>query len=107
MLFMGQDTSGRLKGKAVLVTGSTTGIGEGIARLFASQGASVIVHGIQEPAAQQIVTGIEGAGGTAAYVVGDLADPASCGRIVREAIKHFDRLDALVNNAADKTRDNI
>jgi NAD(P)-dependent dehydrogenase (short-subunit alcohol dehydrogenase family) len=101
------EPGGRLKGKAVLVTGSTTGIGEGIARLFASQGASMIVHGIEESAAQQIVTGIEAAGGTAAYVVGDLADPASCGRIVREAIKHFDRLDALVNNAADKTRDNI
>jgi NAD(P)-dependent dehydrogenase (short-subunit alcohol dehydrogenase family) len=107
MLFMGQDTSGRLKGKAVLVTGSITGIGEGIARVFASQGALVIVHGIEESAAQQIVAGIEAAGGTAAYVVGDLADPTSCSRIVREAIKHFDRLDALVNNAADKTRDNI
>ena len=101
------EPGGRLKRKAVLVTGSTTGIGEGIARLFASQGALVIVHGIHEPAAQQIVTDIEAAGGTAAYVRGDLADPVSCRRIVQEAIKHFDRLDALVNNAADKTRDNI
>jgi NAD(P)-dependent dehydrogenase (short-subunit alcohol dehydrogenase family) len=100
-------SGGRLKSKVVLVTGSTAGIGEGIARVFASEGASVIVHGMQESAAQQIVTDIKTAGGTAAYVVGNLADPASCGRIVEEAIEHFDRLDGLVNNAAVTTRDNI
>ena len=82
----------RLKSKVVLVTGSTTGIGEGIACVFANEGASVIIQGMQMSAARQVFTGIDAAGGTAAYVIGNLADPASCGRILQETIKHFDRL---------------
>jgi len=91
----------RLKDKVILVTGSTTGIGEGMVRMFAEQGACVIVHGTRESAAREVVTGIEAKGGRAAYVIGDLSDPAVPARVVAGAIQRGGgRLDSIVNNAA-------
>lgn len=97
----------RLKDKVILVTGSTTGIGEGMARVFAREGAHVIVHGTREDAALQVRNAIRAEGGCAQLVVGDLVDPAAPERMIREVIQYCGRIDGLVNNAAVMTRGNF
>jgi NAD(P)-dependent dehydrogenase (short-subunit alcohol dehydrogenase family) len=94
----------RLKEKVILITGSTTGIGEGMARVFAREGAKVMIHGRREDAARTLVAEI---GEQAAFVVGPLDDPEVPARLIRETIDHFGRIDGLVNNAAAITRGNI
>jgi len=89
--------SGRLKDKVVLVTGSTTGIGEAIVRLFAREGAQVMIHGRRADAAEKLASEI---GPRAAYSIGDLEDPAVPARLVQETVARFGRIDGLVNNAA-------
>ncbi len=89
-----------LAGKAVLITGASTGIGAALARGFAEQGAKVAVgyHSSAAPA-RELTRAIEAAGGEALAVRGDVVDPAECKRIVAEATSRFGRLDGLVNNA--------
>jgi NAD(P)-dependent dehydrogenase (short-subunit alcohol dehydrogenase family) len=95
----------RLDGKVVLVSGSTTGIGEGIARQASAEGARVMIHGTNEAEAQRVV-GDLGPERTA-YSLGNLTDPAVPARVVAETVARFGRLDALVNNAAISTRSNL
>ena len=94
----------RLKDKVILVTGSTTGIGEGMVRLFAREGARVMVHGPREDAAQGLVVEI---GERASFVIGQLEDPLVPARLIAETITHFGRIDGLVNNAATTSRGNL
>ncbi len=96
--------SERLKDKVILVTGSTTGIGEAIARLFAREGAKVMVHGRRKDAAEKVAAEI---GEQAAFVVGDLEDPAVPARLVAATVERFGRIDGLVNNAARVVRDDL
>lgn len=85
--------------KSVLVTGSTTGIGEASARAFASQGARVLVTGRNEERGAAICAEIEADGGTAEFCQADLSDRAECDHLVSETVKRFGCLDILVNNA--------
>ena len=94
----------QLKDKVVIVTGSTTGIGEAIARRAVAEGAQVMIHGRDKTRGQQIVGEL---GGRAALHVDDIADPASGERIVAATVKAFGRIDALVNNAALIKRSNL
>ena len=94
----------RLKDKVILVTGSTTGIGEGMVRVFAREGAKVMIHGRRRDAAQKLVAEI---GEQASLVIGSLEDPLVPSRLVAETINHFGRIDGLVNNAAAITRGSI
>ena len=87
----------RLKDKVILVTGSTTGIGEGMVRLFAREGARVMIHGPREDAARGLVAEI---GDRASFIFGQLEDPLVPARLIAETITHFGRIDGLVNNAA-------
>jgi 3-oxoacyl-[acyl-carrier protein] reductase len=93
--------SGReLAGLRTLVTGSTSGIGKAIALEFARAGADVIVHGRQSrDAAKEMVRSVESLGGRAAIAMADLADLASCGRLVDEAWAVWGGLDVFVQNA--------
>ncbi len=93
-----------LEHKVVLVTGSSSGIGRGIAEHFASIGAKVVVHGRSEPDARAVTERIRAAGGTAAMVLADLADVESCRRTVHFAIEEYGGIDVLVNNAASVAR---
>jgi NAD(P)-dependent dehydrogenase (short-subunit alcohol dehydrogenase family) len=93
-----------LQDKVVLITGSTTGIGEATARLAVAQGAQVMIHGRNEAAAQVLCQEL---GSTAAYVIADLGDPESCARIVQATVARFGRLDGVVNNAAVTTRSTL
>ncbi len=87
----------KLKDKAVIVTGSTTGIGEAIARRCIAEGASVLVHGRNQQRGQEVVADL---GAAAALHIDDMADPDAPQRLVDAAIDAFGRLDGIVNNAA-------
>jgi len=97
----------RLKEKVILVTGSTTGIGEAMARIFAREGARVVVHGTRESEAQNVTDEIRAEGGQASCVIAPLEDPYAPGRMVEGCISNWGRLDGLVNNAAVMTRSNL
>jgi NAD(P)-dependent dehydrogenase (short-subunit alcohol dehydrogenase family) len=94
----------RLADKVILVTGSTTGIGEAIARRAVTEGAKVLIHGRDEDRGRKLVGEL---GSAAALHVDDIADPAAPARMIAAAIKAFGRLDALVNNAASVKRSNL
>jgi NAD(P)-dependent dehydrogenase (short-subunit alcohol dehydrogenase family) len=85
-----------LAGKVALITGSTSGIGAETAKLFASQGADVIITGRQPSLGAQVVSEIEANGGTARYIDADLADRTAVHALADQAKD----VDILVNNAA-------
>ena len=99
--------SRRLNGKVALVTGSTTGIGEAIAKRFASEGARVMVHGLSKGEAEVVVGDIADKGGEADYIIGDLADANVCHELIDAVLKRFQGLDILVNNAAAIVRSDL
>ncbi len=89
-----------LIGKAVLVTGSSTGIGAALAQGFANVGAKVAVHCNRSRAeGEAVVAAIKAAGGEAILLVGDVTKSAEAKRLVDETVKAFGRIDVLVNNA--------
>jgi len=90
-----------LSGQVAVVTGSTQGIGGGIALKLAEQGARILVHGrdSQRAGGEKIVEAIEAAGSQALLVTGDLREESHCRSIVRSALSRFGRVDILVNNA--------
>ncbi|QIK78315.1 glucose 1-dehydrogenase [Sphingomonas piscis] len=90
----------KLSGKVAVVTGASKGIGAGIARALAAEGASVIVnYASSKEGADAVVGDIIGAGGKAVAVKGDVSKEADAAGIVQSAIDHFGRLDVLVNNS--------
>jgi NAD(P)-dependent dehydrogenase (short-subunit alcohol dehydrogenase family) len=94
----------RLKDKVIIITGSTTGIGEAIARRAIAEGARVLVHGRDAERGQAIVNEYPG---HAALSIADIANEAAPKQMVDEAIHAFGRLDAVVNNAASVARSNL
>ncbi len=86
-------------GKVVLITGSTTGIGEACAHAFAASGARVMVSGRREAAGRAVVEAIRTAGGSAEFAAADVRAAGACDRLVGETIERLGGLDVLVNNA--------
>jgi NAD(P)-dependent dehydrogenase (short-subunit alcohol dehydrogenase family) len=89
----------RLKDKVALVTGSTSGIGEAIARVFAREGAKVVVSGRRTDKGEKIRDEILAAGGDAIYVRADMTVDADMDHLIESAINNYGRIDILVNNA--------
>lgn len=94
----------RLQDKVIIVTGSTTGIGEAIARRVVAEGGRVVVHGRDADRGRAIVGEFPG---RATLSVADLADPAAAAQLVDAAIREFGTLDAVVNNAASVSRNDL
>lgn len=87
------------QGQTVIVTGSTRGIGAATAELFASQGAHVVVHGLEVDEGEALVAKLRDGGARASFAGGDLCQPDVPARLVAHAVEQTGRLDVLVNNA--------
>lgn len=91
---------GRLSGKTAVVTGASKGIGAGIAKRLAAEGAAVVVnYASSKDAADRVVAEIEAEGGKAIAVQGDVAKAPDVERLFATTEREFGRLDILVNNA--------
>lgn len=95
----------RLHDQVILITGSTTGIGEHMARRFIAEGAKVILHG--RDAGRGEALRAELGPERAAFQCGDLADASYPEQLAHDSLASFGRIDALVNNAALTTRGKI
>ena len=91
----------RLKGKVAIVTGSTSGIGVGIARLFVAEGAKVVVCGRRQEKGQAVVDEIKKDGGEASYHFMDMTKIESVEALINDTVEKYGKLDILVNNAAN------
>ena len=94
----------RLDGKVALITGASRGIGAAAARLFAREGASVVLASRSEQDMQHIVEDIQTLGGKAVSFCVDVGDPASVQHLIEQIMSRFGRLDAAFNNAGDGHR---
>ena len=95
----------RLHNKVIIITGSTTGIGKAIAANCVSEGASVVVHGLEESWGNSVVS--ELGNDKAVLHIEDITNEGAPGRLVELAVKTFGKLDAVVNNAAMVASSNI
>ena len=94
-----KDRGGRLHGKVAIVTGAGTGIGEAIAHKFAREGARVVVCGLPTDPIQDVAEAIRDNDGEAIAFGGDISQERAAKACVDLAVKQFERLDVLVNNA--------
>ncbi len=94
----------QLKDKVIIVTGSTTGIGEAIARRCVAEGARVLIHGTRRDAGEQVASSL---GSAASLYIDDLSDAGAAPRLIASALTAFGKIDGLVNNAAWLVRSNI
>ena len=93
--------SGKLTGKAAVITGGDSGIGRAVAIAFAREGADVLIHYLNEHEdAKDTAKYVEDAGRRCVLMAGDLADRAHARTVIPKAVEEFGRVDILVNNAA-------
>jgi NAD(P)-dependent dehydrogenase (short-subunit alcohol dehydrogenase family) len=89
----------RVKDKSIIVTGAGQGIGEGIAKRLAQEGASVLVNDINADNGEKVVAAIQAAGGKASFFRADVTKSADVKALVQAAVDRHGKLDAMVNNA--------
>ena len=89
----------QLKNKIIIVTGGAKGIGEGIVKVLAAEGAVPVIIGRDEADNLKTVNEIEATGGKAFQFVAELTQPAECEKAVKTIQEKFEKIDGLVNNA--------
>ena len=89
----------RVHNKSIIVTGAGSGIGEGIAKRLAAEGASVVVNDINPELGEKVVAAILKAGGKASFFAADVSLSADVKALVAAAVDRYGRLDVMVNNA--------
>ncbi len=94
----GQSSTG-LVGKVVIVTGAGQGIGEAIAKLFATEGALVVVNARTDAHVQRVVSDITTSDGTAHGIIADIGSPEAVQTVVQGTVERFGAIDVLVHNA--------
>ncbi len=102
--------SGKLEGKAAVVTGGDSGIGRAVAIAYAREGADVLITYLpeEERDARDVARYIEEAGRKAVLVPGDLSEAAHCRAVIAKAVEEFGKVDVLVSNAAyQMTRESL
>ncbi|MBF6166825.1 SDR family oxidoreductase [Streptomyces gardneri] len=93
--------SGRLTGKAAVITGADSGIGRAVAIAYAREGADVLISYLDEDEdAKEVADLVTQAGRKAVLVPGDLSDAAHCRAVIDRAVREFGKIDVLVSNAA-------
>ncbi|CAN5183254.1 SDR family NAD(P)-dependent oxidoreductase [soil metagenome] len=93
----------QLAGKRALVTGSTSGIGVGIARALAAEGAAVVIHGRDAGRAEQVAGELRNSGARVAIAMGDLTSDEGAAAVAAAATEALGGIDILVNNAGGQT----
>jgi NAD(P)-dependent dehydrogenase (short-subunit alcohol dehydrogenase family) len=89
----------RLKDKVCIITGGASGMGGVAAKLFAQEGAKVVLTDIEEEAGNQTLSAVQAAGNRALFVKANVSQEADCRRMVAEAVREFGGVDVLYNNA--------
>ncbi|HEX5431488.1 MAG TPA: glucose 1-dehydrogenase [Bryobacteraceae bacterium] len=89
----------RLEGTAAIITGAGQGIGRGIAECFASEGAGLILNDLEPEAARGALEAVRALGARATVVAGDVSKQQIARNLVAAALRHYGRIDVLVNNA--------
>jgi 3-oxoacyl-[acyl-carrier protein] reductase len=97
-----------LANKVAFITGGSRGIGAGIARRLANEGAIVVITYVSSPQkAKEVVSSIESKGGQALAILADASDPEATKLAIAETVSAFGRIDILVNNAGTVLRGNV
>ena len=94
----------RLAGKVGVVTGAGSGFGEGIARRFAQEGAQLVLNDINAAAGERVRSEIAAAGGSVAFLAGNVAVDADVSALIGRAVATYGRIDVIVNNAGTTHR---
>lgn len=89
----------RLKGKVALITGAASGMGESAARIFAKEGAKVIVADVLEAEGNRVASEITRAGGDAVFMMLDVTNEEQWQAVVSATLSRFSKIDILINNA--------
>jgi NAD(P)-dependent dehydrogenase (short-subunit alcohol dehydrogenase family) len=97
----------RLKDKVAVVTGSGSGMGEGIVRLFAEEGARVVVSGRDEAKGEAVASEIAAQGAQAVFIRADVSVETDCRALMDKTVEHYGMIDVLVNNVGLTTRGTI
>ena len=101
---------GQFEGKVVIITGSSTGIGQAGAILFAKEGASITIHGRNEEKLKKTIELIEKAGGSRdkiLTVVGEIIEEKVQKDLINKTVEKFGRIDVLINNAGIKKKESL
>ena len=90
---------GRLEGKVVVITGGNSGVGAASAKLFASQGATVVISARRASALEEVENEIKANGGNVLSVPTDISRVEDCDNLIETTVKTFGKIDDLINNA--------